>query len=234
MAERRASFQFYPNDFLTSEKVARMSMEARGVYITLLCFAWNAHGIPNFHDAIAKLVGIRPSRLRALWAGPLGECFIEQDGRLVNPRQERQRQGLEAYIEACSRGGKHSADSRRATKGTSRPLHKMLRSEREVPVNTSSSSSSSVRTTVPASPAPLSYVPNENNGNYRVIEKLATELLNEQAFESEGDLIDATKAACATRGIDYGRQVDATVVHRACASAAFKHRHPELAKRDRP
>jgi hypothetical protein len=51
-------------------------------------------------------------------------------------------------------------------------------------------------------------------------------MLDERGFESDGDFIDAVKWACADRGIDYGRHpdVDADVVHRACASARIKHR----------
>ena len=64
-----------------------------------------------------------------------------------------------------------------------------------------------------------------NHDNYHVIEALARTLLKATAFESESDLIDATKTACAQRHIDYGRQVAPDVVGRACASAWFNHHH---------
>jgi hypothetical protein len=56
-------------------------------------------------------------------------------------------------------------------------------------------------------------------GNYYVIVRLAADLLRQQPFTSEGDLVEATKWACAQNGIDYGSEVDTRVVHRACASA---------------
>ena len=64
------------------------------------------------------------------------------------------------------------------------------------------------------------------NGNYRVIHRLAMELLHQQQIASESDLIDAVKWTCAKRNIDYGAHPDVKthVVARACASAWMKAR----------
>ena len=66
------------------------------------------------------------------------------------------------------------------------------------------------------------------NGNYHVIHRLAMELLHQQPFASESDLVDAVKWACAERSIDYGAHPDIKthVVPRACASAWMKTRPP--------
>lgn len=70
-----------------------------------------------------------------------------------------------------------------------------------------------------APPRSLAREPNAN-GNYRVIEKIAIEAMNEESFESEADFSAAVKSLCAQRGIAYGPpDADPDVVARACASA---------------
>jgi hypothetical protein len=71
------------------------------------------------------------------------------------------------------------------------------------------------------------------DGNYAVVANVARRLLGEHDFENESELVDAVKDACAAAKIDYGRHEDVPfdVVHRACASEWFKHRHPEMRRR---
>jgi uncharacterized protein YdaU (DUF1376 family) len=141
-----AAFQFYPRDFLTSSKVARMSLTEIGIYFTLLCYAWLDNGLPCEVDQVARLVRIPAARFKKMWQGPLSECFVKKDAKLVNPRQERQRQELVDYVASCRRGGERSAASRLAKSGSAKPskaLRSALRSETEVTPNTSSASSSS-------------------------------------------------------------------------------------------
>ena len=139
-----AAFQFYPRDFLTSDKVSRMTLTEVGIYITLLCYAWLGHGLPGELDQVARLVRIPTVRFKRIWNGPLSECFVKRGAKLVNPRQEQQRKELEAYVERCSKGGERSAETRRERYGTSQPprsdLRSDLRSGLEVVPNTSSSS----------------------------------------------------------------------------------------------
>jgi uncharacterized protein YdaU (DUF1376 family) len=100
MPQRTTSpaFQAYPSDFLSSEKVARMSYTEIGIYWVLLCHAWQARGLPNSPTEIAKMLKLNPSRFTKLWSGVLSECWVENSsGRLVNPRQERERQKQNEY-----------------------------------------------------------------------------------------------------------------------------------------
>jgi hypothetical protein len=108
------AFQFYASDFLSSDKVSRMSLAEIGVYITL-CHAWLAHGLPNDHAQIARYVRLPTARLKRLWTGPLGECFVLKGGRLVNPRQERIRVDLMAFIEKQKANGKLGGRPRKPT-----------------------------------------------------------------------------------------------------------------------
>lgn len=89
----------------------------------------------------------------------------------------------------------------------------------------------STRTNTAAAPRRvLASEPNEN-GNYRVIEKLAIDVLSERGFTDESEFVDLVKSATARLSIDYGREVDPDVVHRACSSAVFKFRNPQIARK---
>ncbi len=142
-----AAFQFYPRDFLADDKVARMSNTEIGIYVTLLCYSWLSRGLSPEPEQLARLARTPLARFKKLWAGTLSECFVMKAGRFVNPRQERQRKELEAYVASCQKGGERSAEARRERYGTSQPLRSGprsdLRSEKEVTPNTSSASSSS-------------------------------------------------------------------------------------------
>lgn len=65
--------------------------------------------------------------------------------------------------------------------------------------------------------------PPNANGNYRVIERLAIDVLQREAFETEAEFREAVKQACADHRIDYGRHPDVQpdVVARACESARW-------------
>ena len=89
-------------------------------------------------------------------------------------------------------------------------------------------------TTAAAPPREHAKEPNAN-GNFKVIHRLALDLLEQQSFDSEGDLRAAVKHACAEKNIDYGDHpaVDVDVVTRACASAAARFRGRQLTARPR-
>lgn len=145
-----AAFQFYPRDFLASDKVARMSLSEIGVYITLLSYAWLGRGLPTDIDQLARLVRIPPKRFAKIWSGVLSECFVVKGGKLVNPRQELQRKELESYVASCAKGGERSAETRKARYGSAQPPRSDPRSgprsDAEVTPNTASASSTASST----------------------------------------------------------------------------------------
>jgi uncharacterized protein YdaU (DUF1376 family) len=96
--ERSPAFQFYPRDFLSSSNVQQMSLAEVGVYITLLSHAWLDGGLPDDVAVLARLVKMKQPQFAKIWAnGPLSLCFTAVNGKLVNPRQERQRKELNEF-----------------------------------------------------------------------------------------------------------------------------------------
>lgn len=141
------AFQFYPKDFLNDEKQIRMSATAAGIYIRLLCHCWNEGSLPQDPHVLAKMAGASNRQLADLWPS-IAPCFrVTEDGRLIQPRLEREREKQLTYRQRQSDRGKASAAIRstlveaRLNAGSTlvepRPVEQAL-------LNSSSSSSSAV------------------------------------------------------------------------------------------
>lgn len=104
------AFQFYARDFLTDMRVQLMSMEQRGIYITLLSYAWLEKGIPNDINVMKILCG-NPKNFEQSIDGVL-ECFYEKDGKLYNRRMESIRLEQRERKKKASVAGKIGAQAR--------------------------------------------------------------------------------------------------------------------------
>src|ERR1700722_1388656 len=101
------AFQLYARDFLTSEKVQLMPLEAVGAYILLLCQAWLSDPPGTLPDDDAALAIF--SRLGDRWPefkAQLCACFSSANGRLVSDRLHKGFLELEQYRQKQSEGGK--------------------------------------------------------------------------------------------------------------------------------
>lgn len=86
------AFQFYPEAWLSSSKVRRMSYTERGMYADLLAYCWLDNGLPTDIKLIASMLGVPLRRFQKIWSnGALRECFSERAGRLHNARLDRER-----------------------------------------------------------------------------------------------------------------------------------------------
>lgn len=146
------AFQFYPNDWLSSPKIATMTPAEEGAYIRLLCYDWANDGIPDNDQQLAAL-----SRLGEGWLKggcPLvRQCFNQhptKPGHLTNQRLQKERQKQSEWHEKSRSGGLQSGRIRKLTtetKGGSTTL--------EPKGNSSSSSSSSSSDSTTPTPSPV-------------------------------------------------------------------------------
>ena len=104
------AFQFYARDWLMSTR--HLTLDARAVYLDLLCLSWDQDGLPSdLHETLGYLA-VTKQKFDRLW--PLIECKWERakDGRWRNSRQEKQREELAELrrkrAEAGARGGKQT------------------------------------------------------------------------------------------------------------------------------
>lgn len=123
--KNRPSFQFYPGDFLADLNVQSMTMEERGIYITLLCHCWIEDGLPLDDE----------HQMAQLWKRPaVAKCFSEKNGKLRNPRLDKEKKKQEKYHKLLRERGLKGAKQRWLGHTPSNP--------RALPKNGSSSSTS--------------------------------------------------------------------------------------------
>lgn len=106
-------FPLYPGDVLSDPRVLAMNISEFGLHMRCLLVAWAGEGIPADPAKLARMVGITAKQLEKAWPA-LQELWLDgPEGRLVNPRQERERQEASAKHErrvaAGRKGGKARA-----------------------------------------------------------------------------------------------------------------------------
>jgi uncharacterized protein YdaU (DUF1376 family) len=104
---RAPAFQFYPNDFLADANVAVMSMQERGVYITLICFCWQQGSLPCASERLAALCGVPVATFRKFWPA-IEPCFKRHANgdRFVHPRLEKERKKQRDYRKKQAENGR--------------------------------------------------------------------------------------------------------------------------------
>lgn len=146
-ASKSPAFQFYPADYLSSQKVETMSLEHQGAYVRLLCYDWLNDGIPDDQAALAKL-----SRLGESWDKGgytlVKACFnqhVTKPGFLTNPRLQAEREKQASWRDKSSEGGKKAAITRwgKGKRNKDKGGYKMVKECLPPNDNSSSSSSSS-------------------------------------------------------------------------------------------
>lgn len=120
--EELPSFQFYPRDLLSNRKVAAMTLAELGLHIKLLCYQWTDGPLPNDPGLIARLSGVPVEEFNLLWP-MVSHCYEESAdaATIFNPRMERERRSHLGYLQRCAKGGRRSAEVRRAKSGTAQP-----------------------------------------------------------------------------------------------------------------
>ena len=139
--EKSPAFQMYPADFLSDDHVAAMESAAVGIFTLLICHCWLAGSVAN-EDAVLIRLGRTNSKVWRRVHAQVRAAFIVRDGRLFQPRLEREREKQAQYRALRAKAGRASAEqraNRRATEGQQNSPESSTKSK-------SSSSSSSLST----------------------------------------------------------------------------------------
>jgi len=96
--EKAPAFQFYPKDWL-DYKVMRMSYEAQGVYIRMLCHIWKdtptQYSIKNNSLDLSQILGIKEKKFLKIFQEIQREgdpIFQEMDGMLISKRLRKEKE----------------------------------------------------------------------------------------------------------------------------------------------
>ena len=116
---KRPAFQFYPGDWLGSQRVSLLTLEEEGAYLRLLASCWQHGSIPSAPDMIARLIGKGASTTLATTLATMFQPHPFNAGLLVHDRLERERDKQDAWAEKSREGGRKSAEKRQSLKGGS-------------------------------------------------------------------------------------------------------------------
>lgn len=85
-------YAMYPAHFNTDENVSGMTDSELGLYLMALNHSWMNRGLPVEDEEVERVMPGKRSRKEFAERWPrVRRCFVVQDGRLVNPRQEQER-----------------------------------------------------------------------------------------------------------------------------------------------
>ncbi len=123
---KRPAFQFYPGDWLGSQRVSLLTLEEEGAYLRLLASCWQHGSIPSDPDKIARLIGKGSSTNLATTLATMFQQHPTDSTLLVHDRLEKERAKQDAWSEKCREGGKKSAELRKLSKGSSTLVEGLL------------------------------------------------------------------------------------------------------------
>lgn len=120
------AFQFYPADYLGSQRVSLMSLEEEGAYIRLICSCWKHGSIPANPEQIARLIGKGADTTLATTLATMFQPHPENPMLLIHERLEQERAKQMEWRRKSAEGGKKSAEKRQNLKGGSTTLQPPL------------------------------------------------------------------------------------------------------------
>lgn len=139
MKFKSPAFQFYPADWLGSQRVSLMSLEEEGAYIRLLSYCWQHGSVPADPDAAARLIGkgaspVLASKVLTMFQPPLenGSPF---GAVLVHERLQAEKEKQVAWKTKSSEGGKKSAEKRKKQQDSEKSAQPPLQGSLENGIN---------------------------------------------------------------------------------------------------
>lgn len=107
------AFQFYPSNFVSG--TADLSTEEVGAYWLLLCWQWEKGSVPADLTAQARIARLTRSRMSTAWTRIARYFTPSEDGSLINPRLERERDKQAEFRRRQSDNGRHGGRPRKPT-----------------------------------------------------------------------------------------------------------------------
>lgn len=122
MSKKLPYFCWFPGDFELDEKVKLMNLEEIGLYAVCLNHAWVNGSLPAEPLEISRAMKVPKAQFLRAWPRVL-PCFAKrEDGRYINPRQERERDAANKSLRAKREGGQKTAAMRWGSKSLSDSL----------------------------------------------------------------------------------------------------------------
>ncbi len=105
-------YRLWVKDFETDENVKVLDFSELGLYLSCLNHSWVNEGLPVDPDDLRRAMKATPSQFNKMWPR-VSKCFQEKEGRLVNKRQEEERESARRTSESAAKSA-HSKWNKRA------------------------------------------------------------------------------------------------------------------------
>ena len=100
------AYQIYPSNIMSDINWRTMSLEQRGLMITLQFECWVNDSVPSNPATLAKMILCRNGNLKDLMTKELMSFFMEEDGKIVCPELDAYKEKLDEQRKRQSEGGK--------------------------------------------------------------------------------------------------------------------------------
>lgn len=157
---KKPSFQFYPGDYLRDAAVRALSLEARGLWIDMLCLMHQAprrgyfelaEGVAISESQLARMVGESVNRVvNLIDEMRLTGVFSEDNGVIYSRRMVRDERKSEANTENGRKGGNPQLKASSLNRSVNPVVNHAVNGEDKAVVVSSSSSSSKHNTALKA------------------------------------------------------------------------------------
>lgn len=103
------AFQFYASDTMADLNYRLMTLEERGLFLSLLCECWVNRAVPTDSSGLAKLLGFPVDTIRTALTERVLSFFERKGDEIQSAELERYRKTLEDRRDRMSKGGKKGA-----------------------------------------------------------------------------------------------------------------------------
>jgi len=105
-------FAFYASDTMADKRYRSMSLDERGLLITMMCECWVNHSLPADKISIGKWLGFKDGEIEGALTDRVLTFFSSEKGELICPEIEKYRKKILDSRESKSKGGKKGANKR--------------------------------------------------------------------------------------------------------------------------
>lgn len=109
LAKTAPAFQLYASDTMADKRYRSMSLEERGLYLSILCECWVNRSMPADPQSIGKWLGYSQEVIETALTEDVLSFFEMKKSEITSAELERYRKLLEERREKQSRGGKKGA-----------------------------------------------------------------------------------------------------------------------------
>jgi uncharacterized protein YdaU (DUF1376 family) len=117
-------FRWYPADAIADFRYSGLSIPELGLFHHALNFAWMNNGLPNDDAAIGRALHVTVREMRTLWPA-VRQCFAvrECDGKLINKRQEEEREEALVVSEKARSSAQKRWEAPQPSSANAMPTH---------------------------------------------------------------------------------------------------------------